>query len=610
MCCKYRFVPAPPDGCSETIARIYGYAEDVLSGKTVACAKVRAACARFARDLSASMDEAYPWIFDVKKAERPIVMMERYLVPPKGDYEKMELMPWQCFVEGNIYGWVNRETGLRRFTEALIVVGRGNGKSTLVAGNAIFGVSKDDERGADVFLLANSKEQAGIVFETAASQIRASRIAGRFRVLRNAIYYDETGGMIQHRASDSRKLDGLNPSMGIFDELHAYRDYKLINVIKRGMNKRRQPIAIYITTMGNVLDGPLMDFYALFSAAMEEDTLRREVADRMFAFICELDAQDDIEDSSKWIKANPSIGVLLDLQQLKNDWERSKHVPQEKSDFICKQLNIFTNNSEAKFVDEEVLRRNNTHYDECALNGMDCYGGFDLSLSEDFTSAALLFPLPDGRYFWLSHSWVPATKVAMDNEKIPYYEWQMQGYLTIVDDQYVHYEDIYEWFLAASRKYNILSVGYDPANAQMLVRLLEGQGIPVNMVRQGSLTLNAPMKNLREILLDGKLVYNNSRMCRWYLNNVKIRQNNRADRDKENWTPTKASRYQKIDGFAALLDAHAELMRLHGDLMAVQGADVRVIDVDGAEAAAPAQGARTLLDGMHGWDDEEMDLWD
>lgn len=102
MCCKYRFVPAPPDGCSETIARIYGYAEDVLSGKTVACAKVRAACARFARDLRASMDEAYPWIFDVKKAERPIVMMERYLVPPKGDYEKMELMPWQCFVEGNI----------------------------------------------------------------------------------------------------------------------------------------------------------------------------------------------------------------------------------------------------------------------------------------------------------------------------------------------------------------------------------------------------------------------------------------------------------------------------------------------------------------------------
>lgn len=125
-------------------------------------------------------------------------------------------------------------------------LGRGNGKSTLVAGNAIFGVSKDDERGADVFLLANSKEQASIVYETAASQIRTSRIAKKFRVLRSAIHYDETGGMIQHRASDSRKLDGLNPSMAIFDELHGYRDYKLINVIKRGMNKRRQPArAVY-----------------------------------------------------------------------------------------------------------------------------------------------------------------------------------------------------------------------------------------------------------------------------------------------------------------------------------------------------------------------------
>ena len=591
--------PTPPIGSSDVICSIYQYAADVLDGRIIACKKVKMACERFFRDLQASEKEEYPWQFDPAKAERPIIMMERYLVPPKGDYDRMELMPWQRFVEGNIYGWVHKETGLRRFREALIVVGRGNGKSTLVAGNAIFGVSKDDERGADVFLLANSKEQAGIVFETAGSQIRASRIASRFRVLRSCIRYDDTGGMIQHRASDSRKLDGLNPSMGIFDELHAYRDYKLINVIKRGMNKRRQPLALYITTMGTVLDGPLMDFYSLFTSAMIDGNLRREIADRMFSFICELDADDDVDDANTWIKANPSIGVLLDLEQLKDDWARCKHIPQERSDFICKQLNIFTNNSEAKFVDIDVLQKNNARYPEEALTGMDCYAGFDLALTEDFTSAALLFPLPDNRLFWLSHSWVPRTKAELDNEKIPYYEWQMQGYLTIVDDSYVRYEQVYEWFQAAKKKYNICSVGYDIANAQMLVRMMESWGFPMQAVRQGSLTLNGPMKNMREVLLDGRLVFNNNPMCRWYLDNVKIRQNNRADKDKENWTPTKASRYQKIDGFAALLNAHTEFLRLNDHGFENQAADVRVIEIgsDRREDQTPVR-QQTMFEGF------------
>lgn len=598
--------PMPPDQSSEIVCSIYQYAADVLDGRIIACKKVRMACERFFRDLSKSQDPSYPWTFDIAKAERPIIMMERFLVPPKGDYDRMTLMPWQRFVEGNLYGWVSKETGLRRFREGLVVVGRGNGKSTLVAGNAIFGVSKDDERGADVFLLANSKEQASIVFETAAAQIRTSKISKKFRVLRSAIHYDETGGLIQHRASDSRKLDGLNPSMGIFDELHAYRDYKLINVIRRGMNKRRQPLALYITTMGTVLDGPLMDFYSLFTNSMKDGELRSEVADRMFAFICELDEDDDVEDWRTWPKANPSIGVLLDIDQLRDDWERCKHVPQERSDFICKQLNIFTNNSDAKYVDYDVLKKNNGTYPENALLGRDCYGGFDLALTEDFTSAALLFPLEDRKLYWLSHSWVPRAKAEADNEKIPFFEWQMQGYLTIVEDSYVHYEDIYEWFVEMSRKYVIHSIGYDAANAQMLVRMMEAYGMPLHMVRQGSLTLNGPMKDLREVLLDGNLIFNNNPMCRWYLDNVKIRQNNRLDKDKENWTPCKASRYQKIDGFAALLDAHAEYLRLaEAQGITNEAAGIRIISIDDLETAPNPILATDGLPHRHSslWDD-------
>lgn len=564
---------------SAIIQSVYDYAHGTLDGNIVACEKVKMACRRFFRDLERSeKDPAWPWVFDAAKAERPISYMERYLVPSKGDYDRFQLMGWQRFCEANLYGWVHPETGLRRFNEGLIVVGRGNGKSTMVSGNASYGVSKDDERGADIYLLANSKEQASIVFNECATQIKNSKIASHFRVLRDAIYYDATNGCIRHRASDSRKLDGLNPAMGIFDELHAYRDFKLINVIKRGMNKRRQPLAIYITTMGTVLDGPLMHYYQLFTDAMVPGKLRDDVADRMFSFICELDADDDIEDTSKWIKANPSIGVLLDLEQLKADWDRSKHIPQERADFICKQLNIFTNSAEAKFVDFEILKRNNLTYDESGLVGRECYGGFDLSLTEDFTAAALEFPLDDGRFFWLGHTWIPEKKVLQDNEKIPFYEWAMQGYLTIVPGDYVRYELLFEWFQKAARTYELRSIGYDPANAMRLVQSMQAAGMPTNLVRQGPLTLNGPMKNMRELLLDGGLVFNNNPLCRWYLDNIKIRQGTR-DAEHENWLPTKAGRYQKIDGYAALLNAHAEQMRLNPAGSSDDGDGVTIISL-------------------------------
>ncbi len=542
--------------------RLNRYVNAVLSGQIVACEKVRLACQRHRDDLRRSLDPAYPWTFDPARAERPIQFIERFLTPMKGNYERMTLMDWQCFVEGSLYGWVDKRTRLRRYREGLVIIGRGNGKTTMMAGNASYGVSKDGERGADVYLLANTKEQASLCFEECRTQIMASPILSpHFRTLRDGIHYDAANGRIMHRASDSRKLDGLNPYVAVFDEIHGYRDFKLINVIKRGMNKRRQPLALYITTMGTVLDGPLMSYYHLFTDAMR-GALRPEIADRMFAFICELDEGDDVEDSDLWIKANPSLGVLLDLEQLKSDWARAKLNPQERSDFITKQLDVFTNAGDASFVDHEIIERNRETITEDLLEGMECYGGFDLSATEDFTAAALEFPLDDGRLAVIQHTWVPQKKVELDQEKIPYYEYAMAGWLTICPGEYITQETVYDWFVAQAERYAIRTIGYDPANATWLVRMLTARGFQCTPVRQGPLTLNAPMKDIREQLLDGKFVTLGDPLWTWYLGNVRLRRDF-YDREKENWVPTKRDRYRKIDGFMAWLDAHAEYMRLN-----------------------------------------------
>lgn len=568
----------PERGTAAPARRALDYARAVDSGRIVACEKNKLACRRFLTDLEQQKDPGYPWRFDLLKAERPVYFIEKFLSPTKGDYDRMELLPWQCFVECNLYGWLDKKTGLRRFREALLVVGTGNGKSTMVAGNATFGSCKDDEKGADIYLLANSKEQAGIVFGECKAQIEASKyLAPRFRPLRDGVYYDAMNASIRHRSSDSKRLDGLNPHMAIFDEIHEYRDFKLLNIIKRKTVKRSQPLIIYITTMGSVIDGPLVYYYDIFTDAME-GKLSSEVSDRMFGFICELDEGDEPDDSSNWIKANPSLGRLLHLEELERQWERAKAVPQEKADFICKQLNIMVNADDLAFVQPEVLKRNDVQMEEEALLGRRCYGGFDLSSREDFTAAALEFPLDDGQIFVKLHSWVPQRKVQMDQEKIDYYGLAMKGHLTIVPGEYVQQEDVYDWFVQQSELYEILTIGYDPANATRLRQMLDGRGFLCQPVRQGPITLNDPMKDVKELLLSGSVVSNSDPMLRWYTDNVRL-SGERRHTDKQNWMPSKRNKFRKIDGFMAWLCAHTVVMEKMpaGDGGTEIG--VRVIDI-------------------------------
>ncbi|MDR2655390.1 MAG: terminase large subunit [Oscillospiraceae bacterium] len=536
------------------------YAENVLSGKQIACVKIRQACQRFIHDLENQNKSAYKWRFDPELGAKPARFIERFCRPTKGERNFMKLMPWQHFVENNVYGWIDKETGLRRFREALIVVGRGNGKSTLIAGNACYLASKDGERGADIYLLANAKSQARIILEECKGQISTSpALAKHFRCLRDGIYFDAALSKIETRASDSTNLDGLNPHGVIFDEIHKFRDYKLINVMKRSIKKRRQPLFWYITTLGDVLDGPLMDMYTdvldLFSGTMPQD-----VADRFFPLVYEIDLEDDVEDIGCWIKANPALGEFLSIDETVNDWKNARLTPQKRSDFINKQLNVFTDIGDMPYVDIEIIDRNSKNICIELLRGRTCYGGLDASLREDFTAASLVFPLDGGEFFVLQHSWVPSRKVGMDNEKIPYREWQEAGYLTIIPGEIIEQETIFSWFKKMRELYHIKSIGCDMNNAVWLIQFLKNDGFDCQEVRQGWKTLNDPMKDLKELLLKGKIIHNNDKMLRWYLSNVKLRKQ-QGDLDHENWVPTKRGRFRKIDGFMAWLDAHTEYMR-------------------------------------------------
>ncbi|MBN2910780.1 terminase large subunit [Polycladomyces sp. WAk] len=529
------------------------YAEDAVAGKIIVSKKVRQACERHLRDLKRQGTDDFPYVFDEEKALRPITFIQRFCKPSKGNYKRLELQPWQHFVIGSLYGWVHKDTKLRRFKEGLIFVARKNGKSTMVSGLANYGCSKDGEKGADVYLLANSMKQARVVFDECQKMVKSSPLLSKhFRVLRDAIHYDQTFSKIEPQASDSEKLDGLNAHLAIFDEIHEYKDYKLINVIKNSTGARTQPLILYITTAGYQLDGPLMDYYEK-AADVLEGVIQDE---RSFYFIAELDEDDDIDNPDNWVKANPNLGVTIDLDTMIEEWNARKSIPAERNDFITKRLNLFVQSDEQSFIDYEVIRRNDGWIDLAELEGKNCVGGFDLSQTEDFTAACLEFPLDDGRVFVLSHSFIPQRKVELDNEKLPFREWEREGLLTICPGDYVDYKYVFDWFVEQSKRYAIELITYDPANAYRLVEDLKVHGFQTQVVRQGALTLSPAMKDVKELLLDGKVVYNQNKLFRWYLNNVKLVEDRNG-----NWMPTKQNRYRKIDGFAALLNAHTEVMK-------------------------------------------------
>lgn len=524
------------------------YAKQVVAGKIVANKYVIKECERHLKYLKGHEK----WIFDEELAHRPIRFIEKFCKPSKGANNQLILQPWQHFIIGSLFGWVHKETKLRRFKEALVFVGRKNGKTTTISGLANYGVSQDGENGAEIPMLANTMKQARLLFDESKAMIKASPVLKKnFRSLRDAIHYDKTISKIEPQASDSEKLDGLNTHIGIFDEIHEFKDYKLISVIKNSRAARLQPLLIYITTAGFQLNGPLVDM-----VEAGKDTLNGIIEDeRTFYYLASLDDEDDINDSENWIKANPNIGVSIDIEVMKEEWIKAKRIPAERGDFITKRFNIFANNDEMSFIDHTTLSKNNEVIAFDELENHPCTVGYDLSETEDFTSACATFALENGKIAVLSHSWIPKHKVDLSNEKIPYREWEEAGYLTIQDKPYIDYTDVYDWILKVNEHHPVEKITYDRANAFRLNQELKNYGFVTEETRQGALTLSPALKSLKELFLDGKVIYNNNPLFKWYVNNVKLK----LDRNG-NWLPSKQSRYRKIDGFAALLNTYTDIM--------------------------------------------------
>ena len=524
------------------------------------CKKVKTIYKKLAEDISkeneisffnksTNKEERHTYIFDEKKARRPIEFIESYLRQSKGKWngKPLKLELFQKAMLEALYGFVDKDTGLRKYRKVIFFVARKNGKSVLDSAIANYMLTKDGEGGAEVYSIATKKEQAKIVWEESKRMIKKSpELNKRIRCLVGGIYYDYNDSYFRALASDSNSLDGLNSHLVIADEVHAWKDKNLLDVMYDSMSAREQPLLLETSTMGTIRQN-VFDIEYDYASQVIDGVIQDET---LLPIIYELDDEKEWTNEECWYKANPALGVIKSLKDLRDKVERAKANPIELVNLLCKDFNIRQNSVNAWLTFEDL--NNEEIYTE--WKDSYCVGGCDLSSTTDLTCATLL-GVVKGKIRVKQMYWIPSNylekKVAED--KIPYDKWLKTGWLRLSGDSKIDYHDITKWFLEEVQQNDLrpLWVGYDSWNAEFWKQEMVDSGFDMVEVRQGYKTESAPLKQMKADLMDKKINYNNNPILKWNLSNVAIKQD-----DNENIMITKEKSRQRIDGVASLMDAY------------------------------------------------------
>lgn len=385
----------------------YQYAHDVVTKRQVAGKYVRQCCRRFLDDLDKAPARGY--ILDQGLAKKSVDFFG-LLRHTKGVWAKkvetagFVLSPWQVFCNVNLFGWINKDTGFRRFQEGYIEVARKNGKSTWMGGIGNFMLIGDGEPGAEVYSAATTREQAKIIFNAAKEQVQKSPgLAKKIGVFRNNLHVDDTSSKFEPLAAEAGTLDGLNIHCGLIDELHEHPDRSLYEVLNTATGSRSQPLILEITTAGFSREGICWDQRSYGCKVLS----RKVEDDRFFAFIACMDKGDDWTDQTKWVKANPNLGYSTSLEAIQPKFKKALEQPAAQNEFLRKHLNVWTNNKTAWLVDGCWEKNCAIPEDQIGdikqavalraaaiekLKNRQCFGGLDLAETDDLNAYALVFP--------------------------------------------------------------------------------------------------------------------------------------------------------------------------------------------------------------------------
>jgi phage terminase large subunit-like protein len=565
---------APADVLIQHGLAVTEYARKIVSGEIIACMWVRRAAERHLKDLDRSKHPKYPYRFDLNRGGAICYFLE--LCPHiDGNWgsETIVLELWQKFIWGSVFGWVRKKDALRRFLEAYVSVPRKNAKTTMLAGVNLYGLTCDNEPGAQIYNGANKLEQAMLLFEPARLMVeKRPEIFKRLGVeVRGAkcLFVKKTNS--RWRPVSRKPGDGGGAHFFTQDEYHEATSAALTEAMVQGQGARKQPLAVFITTSGTNLAGPCYSYEQQIKQILQ-GLISRE---RTFGIIYTIDEEpytdpfgvehpaDDWTSIDAAKKANPNWGVSVIEDTYLAKLEEAIQDPAKTAMFKTKRLNIWMNAAKGYFNLQRWAECKDESLQPALFHGEPCLDGVDLAAKIDLCARALLFRRdPEGpkdadgngplEHYYVFWRWYLPSAVANLTENSHYAEWKAR-WLTVTEGDITDYRFILRDMIEDTKRFNVLELDFDQREAGKLSQdYQEETGIDIFEVPQQTKVLSEPLKWLQALIVDRRIHHCGDPIGTWCVSNVEV-----IPDQNENVFPRHpdGDQKRKIDGVSALLNA-------------------------------------------------------
>lgn len=554
-------------GAGDCERAIRAYFGGILDGTITSGRKMQQVSAKILRDMD-NKDPRYPYHYREEYAQKHIGFIEKFCRLPSGKLgHPFALELFQRAILSVIFGFVDAD-GARQYREVLWIMGRKNGKTALASAIELDLLINDDEGAPEIYNVATARDQASKGFADAWRMTKTSpALAKHVRKRVADLYCDLNMGTIKALASNTNLLDGLDVSGAIIDELAAMRNRDLYDLTIQGTSARRQPLVLEITTNGFVRAG-IFDAQYAYAAKWLDGQASGADAERFIAFIYELDEREEWQDESAWVKANPALGTIKSVQALRKNVSKAKNDPTFLPTLLVKDFNLIENQSQAWLSWDEI-------HNDATFDPADGFSyavlGVDASDTTDLTAACLLMQRPhDPNIYALHMAWIPERSLEQAEREgrrggrdgVPYDAWIANGNLRTCPTPIIDKRLVLEWVDEVRREYGIYAVacGYDPWHMRDVPTVEAYESYfgadYFSRVVQGAQTLSMPMKELRVLYRENRIVDNSNPIAEWCRSNVAVRSdaNGNIAPDKKNQDPR-----NRIDAWAAECDAFVVL---------------------------------------------------
>lgn len=487
--------------------------------------------------------------YDDISGNKAIDFIERFCTHTKGDLtgKPLLLQPFQKKIVGDLFGWKNKKTKLRRYKVALIQLPRKNGKTTLAAGIICYVLFSLKESGNELYAAAGSRGQANIIFSIVSDMVRQNEhLSQRANVFRSSIVNETKGNFFKSISADSSTAHGFNAGFVLMDELHVQKNPELYETLLTSQGARAEPLFISITTSGYDKNSIGYQIYS-YAKKVVDGTIKDE---GFYPCIFEADADDPIDEEKTWKKANPNYGVSLRKDYMDREAKRAMEVPSYQNTFKRLHLNIWTDSQTAWMSHEEWMACHQD-FDYNSLDGLQAYGGLDLASTRDLTSFTLLFNV-NGKFVFIPYIFIPEenAKKRSARDGVDYLTWIKEGYIFTTPGDVTDYNFIRKKINDLSKKYRINSITYDRWNASQLVIDLQDDGANLDPMGQGFISLSMPTKTLEAEILAKNIIHNNNPCVNWCLSNVALEEDSAG-----NIKVSKKKSVDKVDPIVSLVMA-------------------------------------------------------